>query len=146
MVGLDLDLRMVTYASHKYPHLIFLCADSSCIPFKEKSMKGIIISYSLHDKSPQERLKMIEQVRWLLAPDGQMILVDFENPWNRRSQVGAIFTLLIEKMAGKEHFRNGRQFLKQGGLKYFLQHHDLVEIERYPMELASSSLVVASFA
>ncbi|TEU06660.1 MAG: hypothetical protein E3J22_03305 [Candidatus Aminicenantes bacterium] len=89
---------------------------------------------------------MIEEARWLLAPDGQMILVDFENPWNKRSRAGALFILLVEKMAGREHFRNERQFLNQGGLTYFLQHNDLVEIERCPMELASSSLVVAGFA
>jgi len=46
---------MMTYASSKYPDLFFLCADSSCITLKEISMKGIIISYALYDKFPQER-------------------------------------------------------------------------------------------
>jgi len=56
------------------------------------------------------------------------------------------FIFSIERMAGGEHFRNWRQFLKQGGLMAFIKQQELVEIERYHVEMASSSILVAKFA
>lgn len=141
--GLDLDFKMIDYAHAKYPHIPFICADATEIPVRNASIKGIIISYALHDKPPELRALMMEEVKRLLAPDGKIILIDFEPPWNRRSRVGGFFTYLIERIAGRAHFRNGRQFLRQGGLRTFISRNGLVEIERRDIELGNSSIVVA---
>jgi len=146
IIGLDRDLKMVQYAQSKYPSIPFICADAADIPLKNGYFKGIIISYSLHDKPPELRTKMLSEVKRLLAPEGKMILVDFEQPWNRCSRLAGIFTYLIERMAGREHFRNGRLFLKQGGLRAFIKQNGIVEIERYDIELGNSSMVIAQFA
>ena len=146
IIGLDLDLKMMYFAAAKYPQLPFICADALYIPIKNRSIQGIIVSYALHDKPPEMRIKMLEEVKRLLAPEGKIILLDFEKPWNRRSRAGRFFTYLIERMAGKEHFRNGQQFVKQGGLREFINKNELVEIERYDIEQANSSIVVVEFA
>ena len=145
-IGLDSDLKMMNYASLKYPYISFICADAANIPIKIAYFKGIVISYSLHDKPPELRTKMLDEAKRLLAPDGKIILIDFEQPWNRISQVGRFFTYLIERTAGGEHFRNGEQFLKQGGLQGFIKQNGLVEIERHNIEIGNSSIVVAKFA
>lgn len=145
-IGLDLDLKMMRYAASKYPYIPFICADASNIPIKEKYFKGIIISYSLHDKPPELRSKMIQEARRLLVPEGKIILVDFEKPWNRLSRLGEFLALLVERMAGGEHFRNGRQFLQQGGLREFMKQQELHEMGRHHVQMASSGIVVAKFA
>lgn len=146
IIGLDLDLKMMCFAAAKYPQLPFICADASHIPIKNRSIQGIIVSYALHDKPPEMRIKMLEEAQRLLAPEGKIILLDFEQPWNIRSRIGRFFTYLIECTAGKEHFRNGQQFIKQGGLREFIKKNKLVEIERRDIELGNSSIVVAEFA
>jgi demethylmenaquinone methyltransferase/2-methoxy-6-polyprenyl-1,4-benzoquinol methylase len=146
IIGLDRDRKMVQYAQSKYPSIPFICADAADIPLKNAYFKGIVISYSLHDKPPELRTKMLSEAKRLLAPEGKMILVDFELPWNRWSRLAGIFTYLIERTAGKEHFRNSRQFLKQGGLRALIKQNGIVEIERYDIELGNSSMVIAQFA
>lgn len=146
VIGLDIDLKMMNYASSKYPHIPFVCADAANIPIRNKSFKGIVISYALHDKSQELRKKMLDEAKRLLTPEGKIILVDYEQPWNRRSRMGEIFVYLIERTGGCEHFRNWRQFLKQGGLRAFEEKNGLVEIERHNIELGNSSIVVAKFA
>jgi ubiquinone/menaquinone biosynthesis C-methylase UbiE len=146
ITGLDLDLRMMRFAVAKYPHLPFICADALNIPIKDRSVRGIIVSYSLHDKPPDTRKRMLEEAKRLLAPEGRIILLDFEQPWNRRSRVGRFFTYLIERMAGREHFRNGQQFMRQGGLQSFIKSSGLKEIKRHDIEIGNSSIVVAKFA
>jgi len=144
--GLDRDLRMIQYAASKYPEIPFLCADAVLIPFRNSCLNGAIFSYSLHDKSPEMRTKMLEETKRILKPDGKIVFVDFEKPWSRQSRLGGFFTWGIERMAGKEHYSNGRHFLEQGGLRAFIKQNGLVEVDRHDVELAHTSIVVAQFS
>jgi SAM-dependent methyltransferase len=146
VIGLDRNLNILKYARTKYPDIPVICADASRIPIKNSYFKGILISYSLHDKASGLRPQILAEAKRLLTPDGKIILVDFEQPWNGPSRVGGLFTSLIERMAGGEHFRNGRQFLRDGGLRAFLKNNQLVELRRFPIEAASSAIVVATFS
>jgi demethylmenaquinone methyltransferase/2-methoxy-6-polyprenyl-1,4-benzoquinol methylase len=146
VIGLDLNLSLLKYAASKYPHLSFVCAEASRIPIQNKSFKGIVISYALHDKPPELREKILAEARRLLVPEGKIILVDFEKPWSKASHLASFFISLIERIAGRKHFRNGRQFLKQGGLRELIRQNELIEIERYDIELGSSAAVVAKFS
>ena len=143
--GLDLDCKMIQHASLKYPRISFVCADAAHIPFQNKSMKAVVISYALHEKPQDLRTKILEEAKRVLSPEGKIILVDFEIPWNRRSRLGSLFISSIERMAGGEHYRNSRQFLKAGGLQALIQANRLRPVERRALEPASSSIVVAEF-
>ncbi len=144
-VGLDLDGRMMHFAAEEHPGIPFVCADAASTPFQDQSFKGIIISYALHDKPPALRSDMIREAKRLLQPEGRLVILDFEPAWNRRSRIGSVFTYLIERLAGGEHFANGRQFIRRGGLRQFLIDHDLEEIDSHAIELGNSRIVVASF-
>jgi len=144
--GLDLDFKMITYAASKYPGLCFMCADAVHLPIKSSCVKGAVLSYSLHDKPPEIRIKILEEVERILKPDGKIVCVDFERPWSRRSRLGLLFTSGIERAAGKKHFGNGRHFLNQGGLMAFLKQNGLVEVERSDVELAHTGIVVTRFS
>jgi len=80
-----------------------------------------------------------------LSPDGKIVFVDFETPWNKKSRMACLYIYGIERLAGKEHFENGRQFLRQGGLSSFMQQHEVEEIDRHNVELAHTGIVVARF-
>ena len=144
-IGLDIDSKMIEYASSKYPYLSFVCADASHLPFQKKSLHGIIISYALHDKPPEMRTRMLLEAKKLLAPGGSIILVDFEIPWNGLSRLGSFFTWIIERLAGGEHYKNRKQFLKQGGLEEFIRQSKLIKVEKHPIALGNSSLTIAKF-
>jgi ubiquinone/menaquinone biosynthesis C-methylase UbiE len=143
--GLDLDIGMIHYASSKYPRTPFMCADAANIPVKDSSLRGAIVSYALHDKFPETHSKMLQEVRRILSPEGKIVFVDFEKPWNRKSRMASLYIYGIERMAGKDHFRNGRRFLQQGGLRSFIQQNGIEEIERHDVELAHTSIVVGRF-
>jgi demethylmenaquinone methyltransferase/2-methoxy-6-polyprenyl-1,4-benzoquinol methylase len=144
--GLDLDRGMINYAASKYPHIPFVCADAANIPVKDSSMRGAILSYALHDKFPETRSKMLQEIRRILRPEGKVVFVDFEAPWNGKSRMASLYVYWIERMAGKEHFKNGRQFLQQGGLRSLIRQNGIEEIERHDIELAHTSVVVGRFA
>ena len=143
ILGLDLDFKMIKHASSKYPQINFICADAAHIPFKKESFNAVIISYSLHDKPPDMRINIMKEAKSLLTPEGKIVFLDFEKPWNRLSKLGSLLTWSIERMAGGEHYRNSRQFLQDGGLQTFVNSNGLRPIERHNITLVNSSIVVA---
>lgn len=146
IIGLDINLGMLKYAAAKYPYLSFIRAQASQIPLKNRSIKGVIISFALHDKRPELREKIFAEARRLLVNEGKIILIDFERPWSLASHLASLFICFIERIAGPEHFRNGRQFIRQGGLREFVKKNRLREIKRHDFELGSSALVVTRFS
>lgn len=146
VVGLDLDLKILEYARSRHSKIPYVCADALSLPFRDRSFKSVIITFALHDKKPEARTRIIEEAVRVLAPSGRLILLDFENPWSPRSRVGDFFVTAVERLAGREHFENGRQFLSKGGLRAFLDGHDLRVLDRREVELGSFSIVVASFS
>jgi ubiquinone/menaquinone biosynthesis C-methylase UbiE len=145
IIGLDLDLQMIKHASSKYPQITFVCADAAHLPLQRESLKAVIISYALHEKPRDLRTKILEEAKSLLLPGGKVIFVDFDKPWNRLSRLGSLLTWSIERLAGGEHYRNSRQFLKDGGLHTFIKANSLHPIEKQDIALGNSRIVVAQF-
>ncbi len=145
IAGLDLDWETIHYAKSKFPSIPFICADAVRIPFKNSCFKGAILSYSIHEKSKENRSLLLQEVSRILTSEGKVIFVDFNKPWSRKSRLASLYVYGIERIAGKEHFSNGRAFLKQGGLNAFLERFGLTVVERHDVELAQTSIVLARF-
>lgn len=142
--GLDKSWGMVRYAAARAPGLPFVCGDAGRLPFKDGSFRAVSVSFGLHDKSPDLRRAMMAEARRVLAPGGRLIAVDFENPWDFKSKVGALAVRAVERLAGGEHYRNSREFLSRGGLMAFLRENGFVETARHKIEVGSISIVIAS--
>ncbi len=119
----------------------FVVSDALRLPFKEASFRAVMISFGLHDKSPEDRMVIAGEARRVLAPGGKAIFVDFENPWNARSRLGALLVHAIEQTAGGAHYRNGRIFLARGGLRSFLRESGFAEESRRDIETGSLAVV-----
>jgi ubiquinone/menaquinone biosynthesis C-methylase UbiE len=142
-VGLDMHFGFVRYAAARAPEIPFVCGDAVQLPFKNGSARAVSISFGLHDKDPETRNAIVQEARRALGPEGKLIAVDFENPWSAKSRMGALFVWAIERLAGGEHYRNGREFLRNGGLRAFLGANGFVEVDRRDVEAGSIGIVVA---
>jgi ubiquinone/menaquinone biosynthesis C-methylase UbiE len=121
----------------------FVCGDAAHLPFKDGSLRAVSVSFGLHDKSAELRSAILQEARRVLGPGGKLIAVDFEDPWNVKSTLGMLFGRAIERLAGREHFANGREFLKRGGLRGFLRKGGFVEVSRRDVATGSLGIVVA---
>ena len=142
-VGLDKSCGMVLYAAARAPGLPFVCGDAARLPFKDGAFLSVTVSFGLHDKSPELRREMMRETRRVLARGGRLIAVDFENPWNAKSTIGAALARAIERLAVGEHYRNGREFLERGGLRTFLAENGFDEEARHGVETGALGVVVA---
>jgi ubiquinone/menaquinone biosynthesis C-methylase UbiE len=141
--GLDLSYGFVRYAAARAPGVSFVCGDAARLPFRDGSVRAVSVSFALHDKSPELRRAIMAEARRVLAPAGCLIAVDFEQPWDRRSRWGMLFTAAVERFARGDHFRNGRDFVRRGGLRAFLSEQGFLEVSRIDISTGSLSVVVA---
>ena len=141
IVGVDLNIEMLSFAKSKALHIPFVCADATNLPFKPNSFQNIVISLALHDKPEPVRRRMIDQATESLRSSGRLLLLDFEFPSTTKTRIGYSLIYLIELMAGLDHFSNGREFVKSGGLQSFAIRHNLLPKRKYISSWGSSSIL-----
>jgi demethylmenaquinone methyltransferase/2-methoxy-6-polyprenyl-1,4-benzoquinol methylase len=144
-VGVDIDRNVLDYAKSRAPYASFICGDGADLPFKNNKFQSIVISYALHEKSVAVRGKMIREAKRMLKKNGKLLIIDYEIPIDFPSRLGRMVTYFIERLAGEEHFRNGQQFLKQGGLKRFLKEQEIKVTKNRWLKLGSSRLIIGEF-
>jgi demethylmenaquinone methyltransferase/2-methoxy-6-polyprenyl-1,4-benzoquinol methylase len=143
VVGLDINPKMVKYAASKSPGVPFVLGDAVRTPFRPGAFRGIIVSFALHEKEAAFRTSLLGEAVRILAPGGGIVLVDFERPWDRPSRLARLYISPLERLAGRAHFRNGRDFFQRGGLRGLLQDNDLLEVERRDIAAGTCALVLA---
>jgi ubiquinone/menaquinone biosynthesis C-methylase UbiE len=142
--GLDINFKLMRYASARRPGVPFICADASRLPLRPGAFKGALLSFALHEKEPETRLSILDAAASVLAPGGRLVLLDFENPWDRKSRIAHLYISVIERLAGAQHFRRNRNFLRRGGLRALLVESGLSEVRRLDVAAGSCAIVVAA--
>ena len=142
--GLDINLGMLKYAAGRREEIPFICADAAQTPFRPAAFKGIVISFALHEKPAEMRPRLLAEAKRLLVEDGLIVLVDFERPWDRISRLAYLGLWPIERLAGDDHFKNGRDFFAKGGLRALLVESHFREVERYDIAAGTCAVVVAA--
>ncbi len=143
-VGLDKSFRMIRYGAAVCPFLPVVNGDAVRLPFRAGLFRSVTISLALHDKPAEVRAAMAGEAKRVLAPGGEIILFDYERPWDKASRRGALLSNSIEWFAGGRHYGNGRDFLRRGGLAGFLAEHGLEERWRRGVPAGSLAIVGAA--
>jgi len=93
--------------------------DAVAIPFVDGSFDLVIASLLLHELEPEDRSAVVEEMKRVLKPDGRMLLADFASGRVRgfRGHFTKFVAVLVEAAAGFRHFRCGRRFVRQGGMR-----------------------------
>ena len=117
--GIDLSPSMVKVASEKLGEQADIkLGDASQMPYSDGSFDLVIAMLILHEMSGQIRLPVIAEMVRVLKQDGHLLLIDFHpgpilfpKGWLYKSII-----LFFEITAGREHFRNYRDFIAKNGL------------------------------
>ena len=120
LTGVDLSSEMLKVArkGHKIHRL--LQRDVQDTGLDDASFDTVIISFAVHEKIPGVQDRMLAEAHRLLAPDGQLILVDFSLD-DQAKLIGKFGVTLVERLAGGEHFRNFKAYVERGGMDAVIQ-------------------------
>jgi ubiquinone/menaquinone biosynthesis C-methylase UbiE len=82
---------------------------------------------SLHEMSSETRAAVLNEMKRVLKNDGRLLLIDF-HPGPYQPLHGWISKAIIffsELAAGREHFKNYRQFMATDGLSTFMAQQEM---------------------
>ncbi len=102
--------------------------DASNMPFYSSSFDAVIMQLGLHEMENNIRMDSGREMIRVAKKDAVFLLFDFA-PTNKWSFSKFILTI-IEFIAGTDHYRNGRMFIKQGGILSFLENLNLEIIKK----------------
>lgn len=136
--GLDNSQEMLALAQKYYNNgasgASFKLADASHLPFADGSFDFTSVSMALHDKDATLVDMIISEMKRVTRSDGMLVFVDYSVPLPR--SVTGYLIRAIEFIAGGEHFRNFRWYMKNGGLNRVIKDNrlSLVKAKRVKSE------------
>ena len=126
--GIDLDAVMIQTAKRKksesgLANVEYRLADATSLPFADGSFDAVSISLALHEKTSEMREKVVAEMRRVVKQGGTLVVADFESPLP--GNFDSFIVNAIEFIAGREHHRNSREYLKSGGLEAIFNRHGI---------------------
>jgi len=140
--GIDLSPSMLKHAKEKLgPEAVLHLGDAREMPFEDNYFDLVIAMLVLHEMPHEMRNPVINEMKRVVDDKGQIMIIDyhpgplkFPEGWFNR-----LIILFFEIAAGREHFRNFRNFLSHKGLHALLS--DGLEIKKEKI-LAGGNLAV----
>ena len=128
--GIDISNAMLNVAQKgEYPAN---CThqDATHIQYEDAKFDLVMTSFALHEKGHFTAHRIVQEMLRVTAKGKDILIVDYELS-EKTSSFSKMLIYFIEWLAGSEHFRNFRSYIKKGGLPALLPHSGLKEVERY---------------
>ena len=126
--GIDLSGAMLEVARQKLgPESDLRLADATSLPYKDEEFDIIIMSTVIHEMHEIVRHAVINESKRVLKADGRLLWIDFHTgPYKPlKGWLQKMVILIAEISAGREHFRNYRDFIAKKGLAALVAYHKL---------------------
>jgi len=109
---------------------LHLC-NATRLPFPDGSFDLVLASLTLHEIPPEDREAVIGEMRRVIRVEGRILLTDYLPRCLRLPQgwFSALIIYILERTAGPQHYTNGREFLRNGGLRG-LVHRSALRVEK----------------
>ena len=80
-----------------------------------KAFDIVIVSFALHEKDREMQKALIKEVYRIMKTNGLMLVVDYVFD-NKAAKYSKSLINIIERMAGSEHYRYFKNYIKNNGL------------------------------
>jgi ubiquinone/menaquinone biosynthesis C-methylase UbiE len=119
IAGIDPSPAMVARARQKLGHEARVdLGDASRLPHARHSFDLILMSMMLHELPEVTRCAVIAEAKRVLKADGCILVLEYHPGPLRfpRGWLAKPLILIVERLAGLQHYRNYREFLAAGGM------------------------------
>jgi demethylmenaquinone methyltransferase/2-methoxy-6-polyprenyl-1,4-benzoquinol methylase len=126
VAGVDSSPAMLARAMGEGPAAIHcFLADAAHLPFAGASFDAVVISLALHEKDAVTRARIMSEAKRVLAPGGNMVLMDFCTPITPAARFAHLLVRVVERFAGRSHHRHFHDFMQSGALEGLVVEHAL---------------------
>ncbi len=96
-----------------------------------------VLTYVIHEMPENERIKVLTDIK---SVADKIIIGDYIVP-TPKSLMG-ILNIIVEYFAGKEHYKNFKTYVKNGGIKYLIKESNLAIVNEIKNKPSTAHLVV----
>ena len=145
VLGIDLSKRNIDRANSllfKNPkaNLSFKHASvNELISKEENHFDYSVLTYVIHEVNDEERIPLLKKISKLAD---KIIIGDYLAPSENR--FWNLFNEIVEFGAGKEHYRNYKNYVSNGGIKGIAESTGLIIVDEIKNKPVSSHLVILS--
>lgn len=126
ITAIDLDPDLIKYASEeaakrKVRNINFLVKDASSLSdYSDKQFDVAVTSMAVHQFNEQLAIQILREMKRIAR---KIIIADYNCPMP--CGFSRSLAYLIESLAKGDHYRNFRNYMSKGGLKYFADAAEL---------------------
>jgi len=128
LFGIDQSPSMMDVARERLGESAQLeLGNATEMPYEDDKFDLVFSMLTLHEMSPDTRSTVLNEIKRVLKSDGRLLLIDFHpGPYKPlQGWVSKTIIFISEVAAGREHFKNYRQFMATGGLAILLSQHQM---------------------
>lgn len=142
VTGIDLSIRNIERAESnlkKNPNkkIKFLHTDIEYIIKSKLKFDYAVITYVIHEVDESGRIKLLNDIASVAE---KVIIGDYLVPQKRG--IWFLINELVEFIAGEEHYRNYKNFIKNGGIPGLVQKTELVISKEIQNDSSSSHILL----
>lgn len=129
LFGLDLSPSMLAVARGCLGDTARLdLGNATNMPYPDGMFDLVIMMLTLHEMGSAIRPSVLAEIRRVLKQGGQALFIDYQpGPYQPlQGWISKVIIFFAELAAGRDHYRNYRNFMKTGGLNPLLQGHDFI--------------------
>ena len=128
LFGIDASPAMLARARERLgPAAKLVLGDAAGMPYRDGAVDFAFSMFALHEMRPDARSRVLAEMKRVIKADGRILLIDF-HPGPIQTLEGRLTKMLIflvEASAGREHFRNYRNFMALKGLPALIEANGL---------------------
>ncbi len=128
--GIDLSDAMLSMAGKGKHKADCIRQDATQMHYEAATFDLAMTAFSLHEKDHASAHKIVEEMVRVTSEGGDILIIDYELS-EKTSILSKILIYFIEWIAGGEHYRNFKAYIKKGGLPELLSGITLTEVERH---------------
>lgn len=128
--GIDLSDAMLSIARNGENKADCIRQDATQMHYENAKFDLVMTAFSLHEKSHASAYKIVKEMVRVTSEGGDILIVDYELS-KKTSALSKVLIYFIEWLAGGEHYRNFKSYIKKGGLPELLSGITLTEVERH---------------
>ncbi len=128
--GIDISDAMLSIAQKGEVKANCKHQDAAKMDYEDTKFQLVMTAFALHEKDHDTARKIVEEMVRVTAKGGDILIVDYELS-EKTSALSKLLIYFIEWLAGGEHYKNFRSYIKKGGLPELLSGIPLTEAERH---------------
>ena len=117
---LDISDSMLEIAKRSDSFIKIYNEDATKTNFDNATFDVVILSFAIHEKDRNTQQALINEAYRIIKKDGLMLVVDYVFD-NKTTKFGRILIRIIERMAGREHHRNFKNYIQNKGLSSLIK-------------------------